>query len=477
MPDGTHSQWKRTEYLYFNPGFLNNAGMEGFMIQRSRIGSLTVLIVLCLSAAGLLGAGTVWKKYVAADKTFSFHYPSGWTVEAKESTIDLRDPKTGEQLLLVALPYDKAKSPADSGNWLIDALRQSTPDIKATDWTPGGSAGNATAACQVAYTEKGHAFQSEVLVIKNDGAAQVLWISFTAPQAGYSRDKALSILNGFASSVAKGPDSEPPQEGRPASASIDRDGRAFIFVLEFAMGVPFTGGQEEIIRAELSRGWEKLSVEELRKYDAYPQLVEAIIHAANVQAVDKLRSDLEKTTREWLQASDQTDPAVAVIADQMKKKGKVLVPGTPALTVMAAEAYSEMYAYSELLAAKPGAAPDQVPASSVAEVRGRLVKAWAKFTTEEREQVARTPGLWVSLRSVLRFGSAQDQKRVRTSIAAIASPDVSGGEASGSGGSRSQGSSVSEIGKNIIKHNVLMNINQMTFNHYMYCHGFKSTMY
>jgi hypothetical protein len=450
--------------------------MEGSMTQHSRVRSLVVL-ALCLSAAGLLGAGTVWKKYVAADKTFSFHYPSGWTVEAKGSTIDLRDPKTGEQLLLATLPYDKGKSPSESAEVLIDALRGSTPDIRATDWTTGLSGRNATAACGLSYSEKGHAFRSEVFIIKDDAAQQVFWYSFTAPRAGYSRDRALGILQGFASSVAKGPDSRPPQEPASAAASIDRDGPAFVFVLEFALGAPFTGGQEAIILSELRKGWEGLPAEEIRKYDAYPRLVEAITHAADVKALDALRADLEKSTREWLETSDRGDPAVAVIADQLKKKGRVLVAGTPALTVMAADAYSEMYAYSELLAGDPGASPEQVPARDAAEVRGRLVKAWPRFSAAEKDQVARTPGLWVSVRSVLRFGSADDRKRIRASVAGIAAPDGPGGQASGPGGGRSQGSSVSEIGKNLIKHNVMMSINRMTFNNYLYCHGFKSTIF
>ncbi len=443
------------------------------MNARHRTPALWAL-ALFLSVTGLIDGATVWTKYVAPDKTFSFHYPSGWTVEAKGSTIDVRDPKTGEQMLLVALPYEKDASPADSANVLIEALRESTPDLKATDWTSGADGRNKTASCQVSYSEKGHAFRSEIYVVKDDAAAQVLWYSFTAPQAGYSRDRASGILQGFVSSIAKGPGSEPPREAQPAAASIDRNGRAFVFVLEFALGAPFTGAQEEVILAELRKGWQRLPAEELRKYDAYPKLVEAITHAADVQAVNSLRSDLEKSTREWLDASDQSDPAVAVIAGQLKRKGQVVVPGNPALTVMAADAYSEMYAYSELLAGKPGAAPEQIAASTVAEIRGQLVKAWARFTPAEREQVSRAPGLWVSLRSVLRFGSPEDQKRVRTSIAGIAG---SGAEASGSTGSRAPGSSSQEIANNIIKHNVLMNISQMTFNHYMYCHGFRSTMF
>lgn len=431
----------------------------------------SILLILTPVAAN---AAQSWQKFISADKSFSFHYPSGWKVEAKESTIEITNAAASEQLLVVALPYDKARTPADSTKSLIEALRaSSSPDIQASNWETNVSSDETAASCQVTYSEAGRSFRSEVLVVKDNAARQVLWFSFSGLKAEYSRDRALSLLQGLAFSVAKGADSQPPQEALPASAGIERNGRAFLFVLEFALGTPLTAGQEEIILAELRQGWGARSEDELRKYDVYPKLVEAITHAAEAKAVDGLRRQLEQSTREWLDASDPNDPAVAVVAAQLKQKGKVLIAGDPALTVMAADAYSEMYAYSELLLKVPKAAPDQVASSAVAEVKGRLLKAWPAFTVEERSQVARTPGLWVSLRSVLRFGSRADQAQVRSALKQIAS---TGGAAAAQPGAL-PGSEKENIVGNLVKHQVLMNIQQMTFNNYMYCHGFKSSIF
>jgi hypothetical protein len=257
-----------------------------------------------------------------------------------------------------------------------------------------------------------------------------------------------------------------PQPADPAD--FDRNARAFLFVLEFGLGAPLTAEQETTILTELERGWEGRPAADLKKYDAYPMLVEAIIHATDRKAVEELRLELEKSVREWLAQSDASDPAVAAIGSQLRLKGKVLLPGKPPLTVMAADAYSELYAYSELLQKDPGALPGRVSPAAVASVRARLVKVWAGFSAEEREQVASTPGLWISLRSVLRYGSEADRARVRTGLARVAAA-----AGSSAPGTKARTGAVGSL----VKHQVLMNIQQMTFNQYLYCHGFRSSIY
>ena len=264
----------------------------------------------------------------------------------------------------------------------------------------------------------------------------------------------------------------------PASDRVDRNVRAFMFTLEFALGAPFTGAQEEIIMDELRKGWAARSEAELRKFDSYPKLAEAIIKASDAGALEDVRRQLEKTIRDWLAGSHAEDPAVAAIRSKLDEKGKILIAGTPPLTAMAADAYSEMYAYSELLAQTPDARPDQVPAGRTAEIKARLVEAWPGLGAEARGQVASTPVLWVSLRSVLSFGSQADQANIRAEIGKIAAP-ASGeaGAADAPPATANRAVAGSEAAGSLVKHQVLMNIQAMTFKQYLYCHGFKSTFY
>ena len=270
-------------------------------------------------------------------------------------------------------------------------------------------------------------------------------------------------------------DEKPLIAALPASGTIESNARAFLFVLEFALGAPLTGGQEETVLAELRKGWKTRSEQELRKYDAYPKIVEAIIKATDRKALEDLRQELEKTVREWLAESEQSDPAVAVISAQLKEKGKVLIPGNPPLTVMAAAAYSEMYAYSELLQKIPSALPDRVSPTVVAEIKSQLLKAWNGFTGEERGQVASTPGLWVSLRSVLQYGNPADQAEIRALLGKIAAPVEQAGKLGSATPSRERRGSgqISPVGE-AIKHTALLNIKQMVFRNYMYSRGFSS---
>jgi len=240
---------------------------------------------------------------------------------------------------------------------------------------------------------------------------------------------------------------------------IDRNSRAFLFVLEFALGAPFTLSQEEVVRDELKRGWEKKTEEELRKYDAYPAIVELILRAGQKE-LDEIRLELEKTVRDWLSGTDQSDPAVAVIRSQLNEKSKVLVTGAVPLTVRGATAYSELYAFSELLGKIPEARPDQISADQVLEIRQQLIDAWKGFSEEQRKQVATTPGLWISLRAILQHGTPEEQAKVRGKIQKIAAR--AGGETGEPG----------DLGKravmNMTKHMVLMEIQKMTFNQYIY---------
>jgi hypothetical protein len=240
---------------------------------------------------------------------------------------------------------------------------------------------------------------------------------------------------------------------------IDRNSRAFLFVLEFALGAPFTVSQEGVVLDELKRGWEERTEAELKKYDTYPVLAELILRAGQ-KDLDEIRVELEKNVREWLSGTDQSDPAVAVIRSQLNEKSRVLVPGTVPLTVRGATAYSEMYAFSELLGKIPEARPDQISKDQVAEIRQQLINAWKGFSEEQRKQVATTPGLWISLRALLRHGTPEEQAKVRGQIKKIASP------------ARGEKGEPGDLGKravmNVSKHMVLMEIQKMTFNQYLY---------
>jgi hypothetical protein len=104
---------------------------------------------------------------------------------------------------------------------------------------------------------------------------------------------------------------------------------------------------------------------------------------------------------------------------KLNEKGKIIIKGDPPLTEMAAAAYSEIFAYSELLQKNPNATPDQISLTTVAEIRNQLLKEWSRFTKNDRERIATAPGLWVATRALLRYSSKEEQGQIKAKLAML----------------------------------------------------------
>lgn len=181
------------------------------------------------------------------------------------------------------------------------------------------------------------------------------------------------------------------------ASNIDKNAKGFLFVLEFALGAPFTKNQEDTILKELKDGWRHLSKEELKVYDEYPIVVKSIMMAKQ-KDMEKLRSSLEETINEWLDETDQTDPAVKIIKNTLKRRGKVVIKGKPPLTEMSLQAYSEIIAYSKLLQKDSKASPDKITKKSVDSVKKQIRESIKKIEQakavpkENKENVTSTKG-------------------------------------------------------------------------------------
>ena len=417
-------------------------------------------------------AGGQWKKFVARDGSFSFHYPESWQVKTGDSTIEVNNPPASEQFLLVALPLQTGKNPRQHAEWALGLFRKEMPDLEAFSWNESGM--GTSVAFQVRYTESGRKFVSDVLVLK--GEKQANWFSYSAPELGYSERRALYVLQGVTGSFCGGDGSKSPgiPLAEPGEGRLDRNLRAFLFVLEFSLGSPLNGGQEKMILDELRRGWLTKKESELAKFDAYPQYVKLIM-TLDRDRLEGLRSSLNETVRSWLSESNAGDPAVAVIWEQLKAKGRVLKAGDPPLTVMAADAYSEMMAYGELLRRSPVADPGSISSEVVSEIRNRLEDSWAGFSNEDRTRVALLPGLWISLRSLLQYGTEPERSDIRSQLMGISST-VSPAQAAADRTVPDEPASTGRKPMSMISHNVLMSCQQMTFNHYLFCRGFRTTI-
>lgn len=248
------------------------------------------------------------------------------------------------------------------------------------------------------------------------------------------------------------------------SNKIDANSKGFMFVLEFALGAPFTESQERLILDELKDSWSMYTEDELSEYDQYPLLVKQIL-AMDQNALNELKVALEEAIIDWLENSPDTDIVVNIINEQLNKQGKVVIAGATPLTEMSLTAYSEIIAYSRLLKESPNAMPDQISLDSVNKIKNQVKDSWNNFTIEEKEQINSSPGLWMCLRTLANNGSTDEQSMVRSNLLEL-TPDVTQPtEGGGTGDTQNKPMSMAA-------HNVMMNVQQMTFNNYRWCRGF-----
>ncbi len=281
------------------------------------------------------------------------------------------------------------------------------------------------------------------------------------PKLAAGQAEEAKVINELSRRLAAEPGTKAPAA---AETELDHVRRSFLFVLEFALGAPFTAAQERLILEPFSPAWwAAKNADEKKSFGQYPQVM-AWILGAGQKRLEEMRRELEATTRQWLRESPASDPVVAMIHGRLAERGRTIVASEPPLTEMAAVAFSELYASSRLLGQDESALPEQLGEAEVAEVRRELLRAWPGFSAAEKAQVATAPGLWLVLRTLVVHGDASERRLASERLISVT---AGGAPAHG----RPAGNDDDPVGT-MLKHNVLMNIQQQTFNQYMWSRGF-----
>lgn len=431
-----------------------------------RILSLLIFSSLLIIGAVRADAASIWTKYVSADKSYSLHYPSGWEVTANDSIVMVANSETDEQLIMSILPFDKLSSAQELAKEFIDLLKTDNPYVRASNWRDITEGTNDQVIFDLTDKNDGKAYSGLGIVIKMN--QQAIWFSYFSQEADYYLIRSNYILQGFIESIATGTTSKAPSINYNVNLENrnDSNAKSFMFVLEFALGAPLTKSQEDTITKELKDGWRYRSEEELKTYDQYPALEKTILKMKQ-KDLDKLRTELEKTIREWLDETDKSDKAVDLINKTLKSRGKVVIKGDPPLTAMSLTAYSEIIAYSRLLQDDPEAKPDQITTKSVNEIKKQVKEVWGTFSENDKKDIATSPGLWVCLRVQLEYGSKETQNSIRDNLIKL-------GSTTGSIGPVTDNSNHNETKSDMdmTSHSCMMQIQQMTFNNYMWSRGF-----
>lgn len=423
-----------------------------------------VIVVLLLASSAAHATSVLWTKYVSVDGSFSFHHPEGWHVTESDSVVVVDGPSSDEQLCMCILPYYRNWSPEEHAQLMLSALRSENPDLAASGWE-ADSEGRAV-LFDLTHGDGAQQYRGMGLVLKDSGAEQALWFHYIAPSSGYSRDRGASTLQGFIGSIASGSASQSPVVGRAERIAENAD--AFMFVLEFALGSPLSLSDERMIRDELEKGWSQRFDAELAEYDDYPQMVSLIMAIGDQRQLTEVQQVVAEAVLEWLGGSDPNDPVVKMIRAHVLEGDRTLVDGDPPLTETAAASYAELVAYADLLQVDPEAAPGSVSHSTVEEIKTQLAQCWLQLGRDERELVQTIPAVWTTLRKALLHGDSSDRERARSIIAKPA-------PAKGSGDASHGAMSTDELNASMWAHQNMLWASQNTFNHWMWCQGFRST--
>ena len=420
-----------------------------------------LLITVCLCSAHAVE----WVPYIAADKSFSLHHPAGWTVSTDGGAIQVTDPVKGTQVLVIAVPFDAAKTPQALAEGFVEILKEGAPDIKATAYTEVGETPGATVYLSLTYSLEGKAHLSDALVVKSEN--QATWFSISGLAEGYSQEANLDLLGTLIATIAEGPDSAPPtqnEEPDPRTQSIEASARAFLFVLQFAIGTPLPLEDEKRVLAEVKQAWAALPDAELAKYDEYVGLV-AIIRSASGEKLEALREQFDEAMREALAESEGEDPSISALRRALRSGDQILVPATTPLTVRIAQGYSELLAFARVPGADSKAGIDRISTEDVQAIRTGLVEAWEGYSEGDRALLATTPALWAVYRQLLQTGTPEDQAKVREQVLRLAPK----GEAAAPGTPAGPMDPAS--------HWVMLQVQQQTFNHWRWSRGYTRTMF
>ncbi len=437
-----------------------------------KIFSLLLISSLLMMGTISAEAASLWSKYVTDDGSFSFHYPKGWEVGSNESIVAVKNSKSDEQLVMAMLNFDQLKSPQDLANGFLSILKDGNPNIKASYWQNQLGLEEEQVIFDLTDKRNGKKYSGLGIVIKSD--QQAIWFSYFAPEADYYQIRSANILQGFMGSLAEGSNSKTPNVNYNVDVAkrINKNAKAFLFTLEFALGMPFTKVQEDKILVEIKDAWRYLSEEELQVYDQYPALVNTVLQI-NEEELEVLRGDLEKSISEWLDETDQSDSVVKIIKSQLETGGSIVIDGESALTERALNAYSEIIAYSRLLQKNSKAKPDQISKETVNNVKKQVKEEWKSLSANDKKSIATCSGLWFCLRAQFQYGSKKDQDKIRTELKKLTIvPAKKETNQSTNAITDKNKKSGNKKPMDMITHTAMLQIQQNMFNHYRWLRGF-----
>ena len=184
----------------------------------------SAVALLCL--AGLLPTAPLsaqeqirWTASTAPDGSFSLQQPEGWAAKFGRSNLRLSNAPRDEEIIVIRLPRDPAKAPADYAGAVVRSFQQSLAAFQMSNFSAQGDA----AAFLVTYKSGGKDYSGPGALVVKPGAAW--WVSYGSPSAA-NLQRGATLVAGVAQSIADGaasvsqPSAPPAQAQAPSSSLV-----------------------------------------------------------------------------------------------------------------------------------------------------------------------------------------------------------------------------------------------------------------
>lgn len=166
-----------------------------------------VSLVVLVAGLGAPGgeAAQAWQKYVAKDRSYSFHYPAGWAVQIQGTAIQISHAATKRQILVILVPNAGALTTNQLASQLLAGFRKQLPDMKAYNWRTlqGGSR-----FFEATWSTGGVTYRGFAIVVKKGQLG--FWASFSTIYHRYKLKQGWPLVQGVTTSLAQGTGSRRP---------------------------------------------------------------------------------------------------------------------------------------------------------------------------------------------------------------------------------------------------------------------------
>jgi hypothetical protein len=161
---------------------------------------------LLVAGGGSVAYASGWSKYVAPNRSFSFHYPTGWKVGVQGTMVVVVHPKTKEQLLVIFAAGAGTVSVDQLANRFIAAFKKANKTLRISNRR---TLKKVLVVFNAKWKEAGKTNLGVGMVLKKGEIG--IWGSYGGPKKHYVMQRGWGNLAGMISSFAQGTGSRPPR--------------------------------------------------------------------------------------------------------------------------------------------------------------------------------------------------------------------------------------------------------------------------